>query len=146
MNKHIIEMSNGYSEEKNSDFVLTDESLRRYFGSIICMGVDERPTVLEHFKQSFEEFGFWPSPISQVWKKHEFDSVHSNLHFCNNANYIPPGEDGYNLLFKIQPLFDLIVPRFATYYQAGIALSADQSVNEFRGRFGYIQFLPCKRH
>jgi hypothetical protein len=51
---------------------------------------------------------------------------------------------GYNPLFKIQPLLDIIEPLCERYYQPGQSLSVDESMIKFKGRIYFRQYMPAK--
>lgn len=57
---------------------------------------------------------------------------------------VPRGQDGFNPLFKIQPLLDIVDPTYMQVYNPRRELSLDESMVKFKGRIFFRQYLPAK--
>ena len=58
--------------------------------------------------------------------------------------HVQRGEEGYNPLFKVQPMLDIVNPWYETVYSAGKNLCVNESMVKFKGRFFFRQYLPAK--
>ena len=76
--------------------------------------------------------------------RNRFELLQTFLHFNNTANQVPKGEDGYNPLFKIQPLLDICNPPYEKVYQPKMCLSIDESMIKFKGHVFFRQYLLKK--
>ena len=63
-----------------------------------------------------------------------FEAILSFLHWANNDNHVPRGQDGHDRLFKIRPLIDLLVPKFGLLFYPGKELFLDEMTIAFKGR------------
>ena len=51
---------------------------------------------------------------------------------------------GYDKLFKIRKLLDLLLPRFTNVYSSERNLAVDETLIKFKGRVHFRQFIPIK--
>ena len=65
-------------------------------------------------------------------------------HFNNIDNQIAWGKQGYNPLFKIKPLLDIVNPTYEKWCQPACNLSLDESMVKFKGRLFFRQ-LPTRQ-
>ena len=56
----------------------------------------------------------------------------------------PKGQPDHNPLFKIHPFMDLLIENFQKSYIPSRELSLDESMIGFKGRLGFIQYMPKK--
>ena len=56
------------------------------------------------------------------------------------------GETGYDKLYKIHPLFNLVVENFQSVYTPTQSLSIDESMIGFKGQPAFLQYMPKKPH
>ena len=66
------------------------------------------------------------------------------LHFVDNNTLTPRDQDGYNKLGKIQPLLNLILPKFQETYCPSRNLSVDETLVKFKGKLSWKQFIKDK--
>lgn len=57
---------------------------------------------------------------------------------------ISKGSPGYDPLYKIRPLIDLVAKTYLEHYEPDEALSIDESMIKFKGRLSFQQYLPSK--
>jgi hypothetical protein len=84
---------------------------------------------------------FFPSVMS----RNQYQVRSSMLHFNDNTNLVPRGQDGYDQLFKIRPLVDALLWRFRLGIVPTRELSIDESMMAFKGRTSMIQYISTKR-
>ena len=63
-----------------------------------------------------------------------FEVILFFLHWENNDDHVPRGQDGHDRLFKIRPLIDLLVPKFGQLFCPGKELALDEMSIAFKGR------------
>ena len=76
-----------------------------------------------------------------------FLNILSFFHLCDNDNYVPRGQDGYNPLFKLGTVYEDILSKFQSAYYPGQNLSIDEAMIPFRGKVHmrvYAKDKPCK--
>eukprot|EP00057_Strongylocentrotus_purpuratus_P017165 XP_011671639.1 PREDICTED: piggyBac transposable element-derived protein 4-like [Strongylocentrotus purpuratus] len=66
------------------------------------------------------------------------------LHFANNDERIPKGQEGHHILYKIKPVMDIVQPTYQASVQPGLSLSIDESLAPFKGRLQFKQYMPLK--
>ena len=76
-----------------------------------------------------------------------FKMILAFFHLNDNANYIPAGQPGHDLLFKVRPLFDFLNERFKEIYIPEENIAIDEAIVPWRGRVTfrvYIRNKPTK--
>ena len=76
--------------------------------------------------------------------RNRYQLICSFLHFNDNAEQVPRGQPGYDPLFKIAPLIDILKPLYKVYYIPSRELSIDETMKRFGGRLYFKQFMPNK--
>ena len=66
------------------------------------------------------------------------------LHFADNSLVPRPDSPDFNKLYKIQPLLDLIIPRFRAVYSPERQLAVDETLIKFKGKVYFRQFITIK--
>lgn len=114
--------------------------IRAFVASEIAMGLCQKPAHSDYWS------GFWLTavPFSSVMSRNRFELLQTFLHFSNIEEQVRRGEDGYNPLFKIQHLLDIVNPTYERWYQPECDLSLDESMVKFKSRLAFRQYLPAK--
>ncbi len=73
-----------------------------------------------------------------------FEQIYRFFHLCNSDGEIAPGNPGYDYLFKVRSLLDLLAPRFLSEYNTHEELSVDEAMIPFKGRLGIKQYMKDK--
>ncbi|XP_013779189.1 piggyBac transposable element-derived protein 4-like [Limulus polyphemus] len=66
------------------------------------------------------------------------------LHFCKNFQRVPCGEEGYDPLYKIAPLMNIVKPLYTQYYIPCRELTIDESMRKFKGWIYFHQYILNK--
>ena len=80
----------------------------------------------------------------QVLKRDRFSLLLKFIHLNDNSGYIQKGDPGHDPLYKIRPFLDPLLANFQAAYVLGRELSLDEAMIGFKGRLGFIQYLPKK--
>ena len=75
-----------------------------------------------------------------------FELILKFLHLNDSEKQQRRGEPGYDKLFKVRPLLDLLLKAFKDMYIPTQFLSIDESMISFKGRLFFLQYLPGKPH
>ena len=108
----------------------------------IAMGLCQKPSIRSYWNE------FWLTyiPFDSVMSRNRFELIQTFLHFNNTELQVPRGQRGFNPLFKIQPLLDIVDPTYMymQVYGPRRELSLDESMVNFKGRIFFRQYLPAK--
>ena len=119
----------------------TSSEMKAFVALQIAMGLNCKPTVQDHWRK------YWLTEIqfSAVMSRDRYLLLASFLHFADNSERVERGNQGYNPLFKIQPVLDIVTPIYQQVYGPGKNLSVDESIIKFKGRIYFRQYyLPAK--
>ena len=91
----------------------------------------------------------WPfhnNIFSDIMSGRRFELLMRYIHL-NDTQKMPPRDNiQYDKLYKIRPLYDLVVSAFKNAYIPNQNISVDESVISFKGRLSWVQYLPNKPH
>ena len=63
-----------------------------------------------------------------------FEQIYRFLHLCDSDKEVVAGQPGYDYLFKVRNLLDLLSLHFLSQYQTHEELSVDEAMIPFKGR------------
>ena len=106
----------------------------------IAMGLCQKPTIRSYWN----EFWLTYTPFNSIMSRNRFELIQTFLHFNNTELQVLRGQRGFNPLFKIQPLLDIVDPTYMQVYGPRRELSLDESMVKFKGRIFFRQYLPAK--
>ena len=66
------------------------------------------------------------------------------LHLNDNSQYKKKGEPGHDPLYKLRPFLTPLIANFQSSYTLHREVSVDESMIGFKGRLGFIQYMPKK--
>ena len=75
-----------------------------------------------------------------------FELILCFLHLTDSETQPQRGAPGFDKLYKIRSLLNLLLPSFKNNYTPTQFLSIDESMISFKGRLSFIQYLPKKPH
>ncbi|XP_041949787.1 piggyBac transposable element-derived protein 4-like [Alosa sapidissima] len=133
------------SHSRLRDYKPTDRSEMEAFLAIqISMGLTRKPQIADYWSTQ-SSLGLTPN-FARVMTRNRFQLLSSCIHFNDNSLRLERGQPGYDPLFKIRPLMDLVLKSFQSEYYPHEHLSIDESMVSFRGRVFFRQYVPNKRH
>ena len=115
--------------------------MKAYVGLQIFMGLCSKPALADYW--SLGSVDKTPG-FGDVMSGNRYQLLCSFLHFNDNAEQVPRGQPGYDPLFKIAPLIDILKPLYKVYYIPSRELSIDETMKLFAGRLSFKQFMPNK--
>ena len=110
-------------------------------GLHIAMGIVNLPNIRD----------FWSmEPIIQhrwfgsIMCHDRFKQILRYFHCADQSGYIPRGEEGYDPLYKVRPIIDILSERFESLYKPNGELSIDESMIGTKCRVPFLQYMPKK--
>ncbi|XP_066512564.1 piggyBac transposable element-derived protein 4-like [Hoplias malabaricus] len=147
--EHMVEQTNNYalyrqrrSGRSDPHWHPTDvREMRAYVGLNILMGINQLP-----------DYGmYWASDIfignagfKKTMTARRFEKLNQNLHLCDRLSEPPKGELGYDGLYKIRPLLDMLGNTMWDAYLPNRCLTIDECAITTKGRFSPTQYMPSK--
>ncbi|VDL68407.1 unnamed protein product [Nippostrongylus brasiliensis] len=138
LNLLVVE-TNRYGQEKDESWSTNTDQMKRFFGLCLQMGIVKLPSLRDYWS-SRAVFGVKHPIGAQVMTRTRFESLLANLHLADNASF-----DGSDRLYKITPLLTLFNDACEKVYRPGKDVCIDESLDPFRGRIVFRQYLPNKR-
>lgn len=117
------------------------DEIRTFISFILAMGLVNKPTI--HSYWSTDEILQTPL-FKNCMSRNPFTQILRHIHFVNNTQLIPRGQDGYDKLGKIRPFLELIRNRFQRVYAPSRNLSVDETLVKFKGRLSWRQYMRDK--
>jgi len=81
--------------------------------------------------------------LSQIMTEKRFHLLLKFLHFADNSKFDP--DQHQKKLYKIQPILDHLKSKFSSLYTPERSICVDESLLLWKGRLGWIQYIPSKR-
>ena len=82
--------------------------------------------------------------ISAIMSHVSFDQIFCLRHLADLSLQIPPGQPGYDKLFKVHCCLDLVLPQLEAQYTLHQSVTVDEAMIPFRGWLSYIKRKPTK--
>ncbi|XP_022907013.1 piggyBac transposable element-derived protein 4-like [Onthophagus taurus] len=137
---------NGICEETVSEHSIVSKwydtdahELMRFFGIIIWMGLDQKPTLRDYWSKKV----LYKSEVAKLGRmsRNRFEALLHFLHISDNEN-CPSGDR----LYKISPLVQMLNRKFQHLCNPKDKICIDETMVPFRGRLSFLQYIPGKRH
>ena len=127
--------------EKSVWYPVSVEEMKGWVAIYLCIGIINKPNIPSYWRTdpmlSTPFFG-------ATMLKTRFLQILRYLHFADNSLVPRPDSPDFNKLYKIQPLLDLIIPRFRAVYSPERQLAVDETLIKFKGKVHFRQFIPIK--
>ena len=119
---------------------IEDEEIEAFVALQIAMGLCNKPAISDYWSK------FWLTRVkfSDVMPRNRYENLTYALHFADNSERVPAGEEGYNPLFKVQRLLYIVDPLYLQTFCPSKNLSLDESMIKLKGRILFPQFNPSK--
>ena len=95
------------------------------------MGLVHKSETVDYWEE------FWPIStlgFGKVMLRNIFEIILSFFHFANNEEYVERGQPGYDRLFKVRPIMDVIIPCFSAVFGLCKELSLDEMTIAYRAK------------
>ncbi|XP_068714167.1 piggyBac transposable element-derived protein 4-like [Montipora foliosa] len=124
-------------EENSVWYPVSIEEMKAWLALYLCMGILNKPNIKSYWSTDpILSTPFFPATMSRT----RFVQILRYLHFADNNHAPRPDSPDCNKLYKIQPVLDLVVPRFKAVYHPERELAVDEFIPSKPGRFGIKAF------
>ena len=79
--------------------------------------------------------------ITDVMSRNRFNKLNKYFHLNNNSDAVEKGKPGYDPLFKLWPLLNLVHDNGAAHYHPGQDISIDKAMIKFNGQLSFRQYI-----
>ncbi|XP_068167873.1 piggyBac transposable element-derived protein 4-like [Antennarius striatus] len=147
--EHMVEQTNKYalyrqrrSGKPDPHWHPTDvREMKAYVGLNILMGINQLP----------DTGMYWASDIfignagfKKTMTARRFEKLTQYLQLCDHESEPVRGERGYDGLFKVRPLLDVVENTMWDAYVPNRCLTIDRCAIVMKGRFSPTQYMPSK--
>jgi len=105
-------------------------------------------TIIDSFEMSIgmrnTPYGICIPFIQNAMTEHNFKFVRMFPHFADNDKCIRRGNEGYDVLFKVRYVLDVIMKGLDHAWNAGEKVTIDESMIHYNGRVDFVQYMPRK--
>ena len=119
----------------------SENEIQTYIAIEIGMSVCAKPTIASYWSTNW--LNHTPN-YHMVMPRDRYEMIRSMLHFANNEELIPQGEDGYDPLFKVRKVLDEVDQNNERVYSPDRDLAIDESIRLFKGRSILKTYNPKK--
>ncbi|XP_015772176.1 PREDICTED: piggyBac transposable element-derived protein 4-like [Acropora digitifera] len=143
----IVRETNRYARQKLAGDVLdkwqdvTLEEIKAFLGVSVVMGVNILPSICDYW--SINQF-LGNEGIQKVMTKNRYENISRFFHFSDSSVEPRRGEDGYDRLYKVQPILSHFNAKIQEVYKPGKNISIDEGMKGFKGRLSFRQYMPAK--
>ena len=128
------------SRLRSRDNVDVDD-MKRFIGIVIAMGLVEHLDIHDYWsKDELLETPFF----RKVMPRNKFLLIMSFLHLNDNDNTVPRGQDGYDPIFKLRPMYEHFRTQFDELYYPGENIAIDEGMVAWRGHLSFRVYMPDK--
>lgn len=132
-------MQRGVSQWDNDTNI---EEIRAFVDLLFGMGLHKVPE-MKHF---CADWVLGVPAFVQVFTSKRWHQLWNYLHLADNDDLTRPkkGEQGYDKIWKIRPMFVELVPSFQDHFYIGQNVSVDEIMIKGMGKNPIKQYLPMK--
>ena len=81
------------------------------------------------------------SGITDVMSRTRFQQIFHFLHLADSLQQIPRGDPGYDKLYKVRKLLDILTGKFKSKYTPSEYVTIDEAMIPFKGRLGLTEAI-----
>ena len=146
---HLVHETNIYAKQsrenvpgrentKSQWLEVTISEMWKFLSLLFWTGIIKKPTLSSYWSTN----PLLATPFfSSVMSRDRFYSILRYFHFNNNATR---PEDCTDRLYKVRPIYDMLIEKFKTVYTPGEHLSLDEGMLKWRGRLLFKVYNPQK--
>ena len=121
---------------------ITVEEMKTFIGLLIIMGVVKLHRLILYWQTSNPLISV--SGITDVMTRTRFQQIFRFLHLADSSQQIPRGEPGYDKLYKVRKMLDILTGKFKSNYTPSDYVTIDEAMIPFKGRLGFKQYMKDK--
>ena len=116
--------------------------MKAFIGLLIIMGVVKLPRLVMYWQTSNPLITV--CRITDVMFRTQFQQIFRFLHLADSSQQIPRGESGYDKLYKVRKLLDILTGKFKSNYNPSEYVTIDEAMIPFKDRLGFKQYIKDK--
>lgn len=120
---------------------MTLAELKVFIALVFAMGLSHKQDIQDYWSQ--DEVLSTPF-FTRTMSRDRFLLIMKFLHFNDNNDRIPRGQNGYDPLFKIRPYYEQFKARLSAVYVPEQNLSIDESTIGWKGKLHFKVYNPNK--
>ena len=115
--------------------------MKAFIGLLIVMGILKLPRLELYWTR---QHPLLHTHLRDVMPKERFLAILRALHLNDSSLQVPIGQPGYDPLFKVRKLLDVVLPRFEDQFNLNEEVSIDEAMIPFKGKLGFKQYMKDK--
>ena len=120
---------------------ITRDELKAFFGLLFYMGIARLPQLELYWSTKHDLIR---QNISDIMLLVRFQQILRFFHLNNSQDQICAGQPGYDPLFKVRRLVDIVTSKFEQEYNLSESISVDEAMIPFKGRLSFKQYMRDK--
>ena len=120
---------------------VTAGEVKAFLAMIIAMGLVNQENIQDYW--STDEVLSTPF-FPQMMARDKFMNILTFFHLCDNDNYIPRGQAGYNPVNKLGTVYSVVTENFSSVWKPGKNVCIDEGMIPFRGKVHFKVYNPDK--
>lgn len=147
----IATETNKYAEQKQRENNKIDKEwkpvtvceIQRFLYINIMFGIHQLPELRMYWSS---DKMLQVDAVADVLSRNRYLKINQYLHVNDRTQQIQRGQPGYDPLFKVRPILDIIRQRSKELYKPSRAISIDEAMVAYNGRLHFKQYIPSKPH
>ena len=108
--------------------MVTSGDLKAFLAMIIAMGLVNQENIQDYW--STDEVLSTPF-FPQIISRDKFKNILTFFHLCNNDNYIPRGQEGYNPVNKLGTIYSVFTGNLSDIWKPGKNICIDEGMDQY---------------
>ena len=140
----LVEQTNIYVAQKQRKSWFNDtnkDEMKAFVGALFFMAVPSIPNFDHYFSR---DWVFAVPAIQNVFTRNRFWQLWQNFHLADNSRQPAPTDEGYDKLYKLRPMINVMREKFKQAYNIGQHICVDEHMVKGKGKNPFKQYLPMK--
>ncbi|WAR27304.1 PGBD4-like protein [Mya arenaria] len=120
---------------------VTFAEMRAFLGINILMGISQLPHT-EMYWSTNPFFG--NAGVQRVMTCNRFQKISQYFHASDRSAEVGRGLPGYDKLYKVRSVMDVLLGTFRRYYTLSRVVAVDEAMVKYTGRLSFRQYMPAK--
>lgn len=141
--EHMVFQTNLYATQLHGErFTRTNlDEMKCFIAINLMMGITKKPSYRDYWSSKFEMRDPY---ISSVISRNRFGWLLGHIHLNDNSVQPKKGEHGFDKLYKLRPMLDILDKTYIDCYKPSENQSIDESMVKFKGRISFRMYMPLK--
>lgn len=113
------------------------DELRNFIAIVMWMGLDQKPTLAHYWSSN----PLYDGTTRNYMSRNRLELLLRYIHFSDNENC-----NTADKMHKLGSILDYLNDQFSKMYIPGDKVCIDETMMSFKGRLGFKQYIPNKRH